>query len=64
MWERDTTVKSAMTGHLFTQSIRHYRGYPPPQKKYRENFFDYLPYNENRLAKYMSTQKLLHIPNF
>ena len=28
-----------------------------PQKKYSENFFDYLPY------KYMSAQKLLHIPN-
>ena len=39
-------------------------GILPPKKKYRENFFDYLPYNENRLAKYMSTQKLLHIPNF
>ena len=38
MWERDTTVKSAMTGHLFTQSIHHYRGYPP-RKKYSENFF-------------------------
>ena len=29
-----------------------------PAKKYRKNFFDYLPYKLNTLAKYMSTQKL------